>query len=155
MEGADPHAARAAGKQGAQALAHLCRGLVGEGDGQDLPGTNALVGDHVGDAHGQHAGLAGAGARQDQQRAMGALDGLALGGVEAVQVERGPCRSGSRDIGRLGRGGRDVVRGNLQGGLLLVGSVVGIGVHRHLVSGDWGRSRGHGLCGRDGNGIKE
>ena len=53
MEGADPHAARAtAGQQGAQALAHLGSSLVGERNGQDLPGTNPQVGNHVGDAEG-------------------------------------------------------------------------------------------------------
>ena len=58
VEGAYPHAARAVGKDLAQTLAHLGRGLVGEGDGQDLPGTDALVVDHVRDAVGEHAGLA-------------------------------------------------------------------------------------------------
>ena len=36
VEGAEPHALHAAADQPLDALAHLARGLVGEGDGQDL-----------------------------------------------------------------------------------------------------------------------
>ena len=65
VERADPHAARA-GHQLGKALAHLCRGLVGEGDGQDLPGAHALVANHVSDAIRQHARLARARPRKHQ-----------------------------------------------------------------------------------------
>ena len=43
----------------------------------------------VGDARGQHAGLAGAGAGQHQNRAVQRLDRLALLGIEAVEILRG------------------------------------------------------------------
>ena len=92
VEGADPHAARTVGQQGVQALAHLRGGLVGEGDGQDLPGAHALVGDHVRDAVREHARLARARAREHEQRPARALGRLPLGGVEGRQVDgRGRC----------------------------------------------------------------
>jgi hypothetical protein len=40
------------------ALAHLLRGLVGEGDGEDVVGRDAALGDEVGDADGDDARLA-------------------------------------------------------------------------------------------------
>ena len=89
VEGADPHAARAVREQGPQALAHLGGSLVGERNGQDLPGPHALVGDHVGDAVREDARLARARAREHEQGAARALHGLALGGVEALQVNGG------------------------------------------------------------------
>ena len=114
VEGADPHAARAARQQRPQALAHLGRGLVGERDGEDAPGTHALVGDHVGDAVREHARLARAGAGQHEQRPVGALGCLALGGVEAREVDgvggrlvaraRRRDRGGRRDGSSRGRG---------------------------------------------------
>ena len=52
------------------ALAHLARRLVGEGDGQDLRRPGAAGDQEVGEPRGQHAGLAGAGAGQHQQRAV-------------------------------------------------------------------------------------
>ncbi len=58
--------ARLAGDQGSDALAHLAGGLVGEGDGQDGPSRNLVGADQVGDAVRDHAGLAAAGAGQDQ-----------------------------------------------------------------------------------------
>jgi len=42
----------------------------------------------MGDAGGQHARLAGAGAGQHQQRAFGLLDGLALGLVQPLEMGR-------------------------------------------------------------------
>ncbi len=77
-----PHAAGASRQEVSKTLAHLGGRLVGEGDRQDLPGTHALVVDHVRDAVGKHARLARARAREHEQRALGALGRLALGGVE-------------------------------------------------------------------------
>ena len=51
---------------------HLARRLVGEGDGQNLAGPGAAGRQNMGDAHGEHAGLAGTGAGQHQHRAVGA-----------------------------------------------------------------------------------
>ena len=87
VEGAGPHAARAVGQQGLQALAHLGGGLVGERDGQDLPRLHALVCDHVRDAVREHARLAGARSREHQQRPTRALRGLALRRVQAGEVD--------------------------------------------------------------------
>ena len=52
------------------ALLHLARGLVGEGDGEDLARPGLAGGDEVGEAGGQRGGLAGAGAGEDQHRAL-------------------------------------------------------------------------------------
>ena len=70
----------------ADALLHLARRLVGEGDGEDLPGPGLAGGEDMGEPGGQHPGLAGAGAGQHQQRAVDRLDhGGALLGVEALR----------------------------------------------------------------------
>ncbi len=132
MEGADPHAARAVGKKRAQALAHLGGGLVGEGDGQDLPGADALVGDHVGDAHGEDARLSGTGAREHEERPARGLDGLALGGVEPLEVELGPVGRGTPHRRGVGHGGG---RRDGNGALPRLGRQVGL-VGRHVIYGD-------------------
>ncbi len=103
VEGADPHAAGASRQEVAQTLAHLGGRLVGEGDRQDLPGAHALVVDHVRDAVGEHARLARARAREHEQRPLGALGRLALGGVEGRKIDD-RSRAGYRD-GRRGCGG--------------------------------------------------
>ena len=68
--------------------------------------------DEVGDAMGEHAGLAGPGAGDDQQRAGFVGDGVELIGVEALG-ERRRTVAGERDAGGIGRravgGMRDVV----------------------------------------------
>lgn len=48
------------------------------------------------DAEGQDAGLARAGAGKDQQRALGGQDRLALGGIQAIDIDE--------RLGGLGRG---------------------------------------------------
>ena len=69
---------------------HLAGGLVGEGDRQDAVGTHAQGVDQVGDAVGEDAGLARAGAGQHQRRARRGSHRLALGGVESGEdVHRG------------------------------------------------------------------
>jgi hypothetical protein len=59
--------------ENADALLHLARRLVGEGDGEDLRRPGEAEIENVGDAGGQHPGLAGAGAGQHQDRALGAF----------------------------------------------------------------------------------
>ena len=117
VEGAHPHAAGAVGDERRQTLAHLGRSLVGKRDCQDLPGLNAQITEHVRNAEGQDAGLTRAGAGKDQQRTLGGQDRLALGGVEAVDVDERldglGCRSrGVVDVERnelgLWRGGSSV-----------------------------------------------
>ena len=85
VEGHDPHAAGRVAEQQLDALAHLLRGLVGERDGQQLAGPRAAGLHEPGDAMGEHARLARAGAGQDQQRAVAVGHGGALGLVQALQ----------------------------------------------------------------------
>ena len=68
------------------ALLHLARRLVGEGDGEDLARPGLAGGDQVGEAGGQRGGLAGAGAGQHQHRALGRQHRLALRRVEAGEI---------------------------------------------------------------------
>ena len=161
VEGAHPHATGAAGEQGVQALAHLGGGLVGEGDGEHLPGAHALVGDHVGDAVGEHARLARAGAGEHEQGSARALGRLTLGGVEATEVDGDRRRRPTRTRGRRGGGRRSRDRRCRGGASLRPG---GGGSHgrrcggsssgndRHLVEGEelpgLPGGRGGGLAGR-------
>ena len=110
VEGHHPHRARGAADQQLDALAHLLRGLVGERDREDLVGAGLARAQQVGDPVGEHAGLARAGAGQDQQRPLTVDDRLALGLVEALEelVGRRGGRHGNHDIPRPGgSAGRD------------------------------------------------
>ena len=82
MERADPHLVRHGPHQHCHALAHLGRGLVGERDGEDLHRVHTLF-DEVGDAMGEHPGLARTSAGHHQQRPAPVHDGVELVGVEA------------------------------------------------------------------------
>ena len=87
VEGAEPrHALDHAADQLADAGLHLARRLVGEGDGEDLRGPRAPKAQNMGDAGGEHARLAGAGAGQHQQRAVKRLHRLALLGVQRLEI---------------------------------------------------------------------
>ena len=94
VEGHHPHGAGGAADEQLDALAHLLRGLVGERDRQDLVRARLARAQQVGDPVGQHAGLARAGAGQDQQRPLAVRDRVALRLVEALQqgVDRGRLR---------------------------------------------------------------
>ena len=81
VEGGDPHPLGGGPNEVGDALAHLRRSLIGEGDREDLPGRNT-GGQKPGDAAGQHAGLTGSCARDDEQRAAGVLHGFLLLRVE-------------------------------------------------------------------------
>ena len=70
VEGAEPQALDAVPEQQRDALDHLARRLVGEGDREHLIRPRPAGREHVGKARGEHAGLAGAGAREHQQRAV-------------------------------------------------------------------------------------
>jgi hypothetical protein len=93
VEGHDPHRARASPQQQLDAVAHLLRGLVREGDREDLVGPRQPRPLEVGDAVGEHAGLAGSGAGEDQQGALAVRDGVTLGRVEPGEqvVDAGAC----------------------------------------------------------------
>ena len=82
-------------------LAQLRRGPVGEGHGQDPPWGDVLDADEVGDPVGQDAGLAGAGAGEDQQRAFRSRHGPCL-----LRVERPDDLLLARGADRGGQGGR-------------------------------------------------
>jgi len=87
VEGAEPrHALDGAPDEHADALLHLARRLVGEGDGQDLARIGAVGREDMGDAGGQHARLAGAGAGQHQHGTVERLDRLALFRIEAGEI---------------------------------------------------------------------
>ena len=82
----DTHMRSATGADEAdQALAHLVGGLVGEGDGEDLPRGGVAGGDEMGDAVGEHPRLARPRPRHHQQRGAPVDDGAALGAVQALE----------------------------------------------------------------------
>ena len=89
---------------------HLARGLVGEGDGEDLARPGQPGGDEVGEPGGQRRGLAGARAGEHQHRPFGRQHGLALRRVEARAGRR--ARGSGLEIQALGGGRRGGVHGN-------------------------------------------
>ena len=88
VEGADPHAAHIDRQHGRQAGQHLLGRLVGEGHGQQAARRELAGLQQPGNARGQHARLAGAGASQDQRGLGRQRDGSQLLGVEALQQRR-------------------------------------------------------------------
>jgi len=70
-------------RQQLDAVAHLLRRLVGEGDREDLVRLRAARQHQVRDPVGEHARLARPRAGQDQERTVAVLDGLPLGRVQA------------------------------------------------------------------------
>ena len=152
VEGRNPHGAGNPSEHRLQALAHLPGGLVGEGDGQDLPGVGAPGRDEVGDAARQDPGLARTGPGYDEQRAAFVDDRLVLLGVEAAEDPLGPGvagvahrRLGSRACaipagalrppapgvprGALPDSGAKPLHRRLIGGIRLIGREV-LGTHR-------------------------
>ena len=75
-------------EQGEGALAHFAGRLVGEGHRQGLRGPGEPGRHDMGKTRRQYPRLAGARARQHQQRAIGLQHGFALLGVEPLQVTR-------------------------------------------------------------------
>jgi len=94
VEGADPHRARDAADEALDALLHLARGLVREGDGEDLVGARVAGGEQIRDAMREHTGLARAGPGEDEQRAVDVGHGRALRLVEAGEQARHGGRKG-------------------------------------------------------------
>src|SRR5690606_6778998 len=70
-----------AAEQLLNALVHLARGLVGEGDGGDVLRSNAALAHLVSDLVRDDAGLAAARACQDEERCIKVPNGFALLGV--------------------------------------------------------------------------
>jgi hypothetical protein len=90
VEGADPHAAHVDGQDGGQPRHHFLGGLVGEGHGEQAAGGDLAGLQQPCDARGEHAGLAGARAREDERVAFGQRD---RGELLRVQVlEQRQCR---------------------------------------------------------------
>ena len=111
VEGAEPrHALDHVADDLADAVLHLARRLVGEGDGENFTRAGAAGGEDMGDAHREHAGLAGAGAGQHQHRAVEALDRQPLFGIEPGQIRRGRRRGAGARGNAAGVGRRRVAR---------------------------------------------
>ncbi len=89
VERAKPaQALRLVADQGGGALSHFAGGLVGEGHGEGLAGPCLALVEDMRQPGGQHAGLAGACARQHQKRAFRGLHRIQLLGVQPVQIGR-------------------------------------------------------------------
>jgi hypothetical protein len=86
MEGADPHPRPGTAQLDREPRPHFPRGLVGEGQGKDPFRLRDTRLDEVGNPHRQHAGLAAAGAREDQERSLLVGHGLALGRIQGEDV---------------------------------------------------------------------
>ena len=97
VEGAHVHAARHPANQLDNALAHLVGRLVGEGHGQNVPGSDAGC-DEIGHAAGDDTRLAGPGAGEHQQRTVDVVDGGTLLVVQTTEV-RGRQTGGLRGVG--------------------------------------------------------
>ena len=122
VEGGDPHPLGPGAHQLDDPPAHLVGRLVGEGDGQDLPGGRLARGEQVGDAPGEDAGLARTRAGHDEQRPAAVDDRLALGIVQALEQLLGP-RAAARPVQLLPLGAARFVRTPGRTGRRLVGVV--------------------------------
>ena len=96
MEGVDRDLRRSRGSSGRQPLAHFRGGAAREGDGEAMLRRDAALGDEMGDAMGQRAGLAGAGTGDDQQRS---VDGFRRRALVRIELGENAGRWGS-SIGR-------------------------------------------------------
>ena len=95
MEGGDERLGqRGVAEQLVDALGHFAGGFVGEGDGEDGVGRDVFLLDEPGDAMGDDAGFARAGAGEDEQGAFGGFDGGALFGIEIVEERMQSVESG-------------------------------------------------------------
>ena len=86
MKRAEPHTVGGPADHRVEPLAHLARGLVGKGDGEQLRRKRAAAADDIREPGRQHPGLAGAGAGQHQHRTVDRLDGTPLRIVETDEV---------------------------------------------------------------------
>ena len=88
VECAEPRQALHRAGEKRDALAHFARGLVGEGDGQNLVRPRPSRRDDMGDARSQHPRLADSGPGQHENRPVEGLDRGKLFVVEAAQIGR-------------------------------------------------------------------
>ena len=84
MEGVDI-AGIVVASEGMDALAHLTRRLVGEGDAQDVARQDAQLVHQIGEAVGEGPGLAGARPGHHPDNPLGGGDSLPLGRVEPLE----------------------------------------------------------------------
>ncbi len=96
VEGAQPHRLDRVADDRGDAVAHLGRGLVGEGDREDLVGKGLARDHQVAHARDQHARLARPRPRQHQKRSLGRGDGIKLRRVEVGKIGRAGGRFGKR-----------------------------------------------------------
>ena len=118
MEGAEPEPGGGASHQSLHAADHFARRLVGEGDREHLSGPGAAGGENVGKARGEHAGLAGAGAREHEQRTVERFRRPALLRIQAVEIGRRGRRRRRPGVGLGGqaeRGFEGLVHGPRRG----------------------------------------
>ena len=131
---------------------HLARGLVGEGHGEDAAGGGPALGQKMCDAGGQRAGLAGAGAGEQQDRAVQRLDRGALRGVQPVEIggrrlrpdphrPRAERRAGGGGTGSCGLEGVGVVELAHVANIGHSASQRKGGVHALFVSSAWAAPR--------------
>ncbi len=85
VEGAHHQLVRLEAEELDEPLAHLARGLVGEGDGEDAPRRDAAHLDQVGHPAGDDARLAAARAGQHEERAIPMEDRFPLGLVQVFE----------------------------------------------------------------------
>ena len=86
VERQDPDRPRDRAEHPLDALLHLARSLVREGDREDLVRLHAARGEQVRDAVGEHAGLPRAGTGDHEQRALGGQHRLPLGGIQVGEI---------------------------------------------------------------------
>ena len=109
VEGRDPHVLGARADQRLDTFTHFGGSLIGEGDGENLAGGRAVGCEQVGDAVGEHAGLAGAGARDDEQGRAGVQHGFFLAFVEPGGEGGGVHRVEAMGAFAVGVGGIEVI----------------------------------------------
>ena len=87
VEGAEPrHPLDRSAGNGGDPVLHLARGLVGEGDRQDMAGPRLPSRDEMSESRRQRGRLAGACSGEDEDRPFRREHGLALRGVEALEI---------------------------------------------------------------------
>ncbi len=84
VEGGHQHGSRGRTHKFRHTILHLRGSLIGEGDGEDLPGIGVAGGQQVRDPARENPGLPRARSRDDQQRATAMFDRRLLRGVEVV-----------------------------------------------------------------------
>ncbi len=107
-----PHRPRAVAHQRRDPFLHLARGLVGEGDREDLHRLHAVLREQIGDPVGEHPRLArtapatmssGLPACTTAARCCGLSPACSLAGSAAIRLRGGGAAPGSSTGARIGR----------------------------------------------------